>query len=184
MQTRINNNRLTLKIGDITKEQTEAIVNAANGTLLGGGGVDGAIHRSAGQSLLQACKEIRQTELDGKELPTGKAVITKGYNLLATYVIHTVGPVYQENPDKEAEQLASCYKNSLELAQKNHVSSISFPSISTGVYRYPIEQAAAIALKTIVHFLQSHRFGDIYFVLFSQVDYDVYVKTLESLLDY
>jgi len=181
MQMMINGNRLELIVGDITKQQTEAIVNAANGTLLGGGGVDGAIHRVAGKDLLKECKQIRKTILDGKGLPTGKAVITKGYNLPANYVIHTVGPIWQENPAKQEEQLSNCYANSLLLAKEKSISSISFPSISTGVYRYPIDEAANIALSTVLRFLENNEFGEVYFTLFSEKDYNVHAKTLKDL---
>jgi len=123
---------LVLKIGDITSQDTVVIVNAANGTLLGGGGVDGAIHQVAGKQLVEECQKIRQAELKGEELPTGETIITAGYNLPAIYVIHTVGPIWQENPESDEELLANCYRNSLELAKERNITSISFPSISTG----------------------------------------------------
>lgn len=181
MKKTIQDNVLELMVGDITKQKTEAIVNAANGTLLGGGGVDGAIHRAAGKQLLEACKQIRQTELKGEELPTGQAVITKGYNLSATYVIHTVGPIWRKNARKQEEQLANCYVHSLELAKAKGLKSISFPSISTGAYGYPIDEAAAIALTAVIDFLKEYDFGHVVFTLFSEEDYDVYAGTLENI---
>jgi O-acetyl-ADP-ribose deacetylase (regulator of RNase III) len=182
MEVKINGNVLGLVQGDITKQATDAIVNAANGTLLGGGGVDGAIHRAAGPELLEECKRIREEVLKGELLPTGDAVITKGYRLPAGYVIHTVGPVWQGGTRNEAELLANCYKNSLSLAKEKELQSISFPSISTGVYRFPIEQASEIALKTIIGLLKSNSFGEVNMVLFSNSDYETYCSSLENLL--
>ncbi|WP_249872333.1 O-acetyl-ADP-ribose deacetylase [Oceanobacillus saliphilus] len=183
MQVDINGNSLELMIGDITQQKTRAIVNAANGTLLGGGGVDGAIHRAAGEDLVQECKKIRQAELKGEELPTGEVIITPGYNLPADYVIHTVGPVWQGNPDTEEEMLANCYRNALELAKVKKINSISFPSISTGVYRYPIDQASETALQTIVNYLENNDFGDVVLTLFSESDYNVYREALKIILE-
>ncbi|SET18311.1 O-acetyl-ADP-ribose deacetylase (regulator of RNase III), contains Macro domain [Salinibacillus kushneri] len=181
MRTEINGNLLELKAGDITRQRTEAIVNAANGSLLGGGGVDGAIHRAAGKELLEECKRIRKEVLNDHYLPTGEAVLTKGYQLPASYVIHTVGPVWNNRGD-EPRLLANCYQNSLELSRNKGVSSISFPSISTGVYGYPINQAAPVALQTIINFLQAQAFGDVVMTLFSEQDYQVYKQTLKELL--
>ena len=130
--------RIVILEADITKEKVDAIVNAANRSLLGGGGVDGAIHRAAGRRLLEECREIRKKEYpDG--LPTGQAVITKGYNLLAKYVIHTVGPVWRNGSYNEPKLLADCYRNCLRLAAEHEIKSISFPAISTGAYMYPKE---------------------------------------------
>ena len=144
--------RVLVVIGDITRQDVDAIVNAANSTLLGGGGVDGAIHRAGGPEILKECQQIRKTTYpDG--LPTGQAVITTGGNLPAKYVIHTVGPVYGHESEREAELLAACYQNSLLLALQHDVSSIAFPSISTGAYGYPKPEAAQIASDTIKHFL-------------------------------
>ena len=144
--------RVLVVIGDITSQDVTAIVNAANSTLLGGGGVDGAIHRNGGPEILRECQEIRRTIYpDG--LPTGQAVITTGGNLRAKHVIHTVGPIYGREPGREAELLAACYQNSLLLARQHGVTSIAFPSISTGVYSYPKQEAAKIASATIKHFL-------------------------------
>ena len=144
--------RVLVVIGDITRQDVDAIVNAANSTLLGGGGVDGAIHRAGGPEILKECQEIRNTTYpDG--LPTGQAVITTGGKLLAKYVIHTVGPIYGNESGREAELLAACYQNSLLLAHQHGVTSIAFPAISTGVYGYPKQEAAKIASATIKHFL-------------------------------
>lgn len=182
MKTQINENVLELLVGDITEQTTEAIVNAANGSLLGGGGVDGAIHRVAGRGLMDECKKIRTEKLNGEELPTGEAVLTKGYDLSAQYVIHTVGPVWNGNSEGEAEKLASCYRNALSIAAGNGVKSISFPSISTGVYRFPIEQAAVIALRTVVDFLKKQPFGYVVFTLFSDHDYRLYEAALNRIM--
>ena len=146
--------RVLVVVGDITRQEVTAIVNAANSTLLGGGGVDGAIHRAGGPEILKACKEIRRTVYpDG--LPAGEAVITTGGNLPAKYVIHTVGPIYGREPEREATLLAACYQNSLLLAREHGVTSIAFPSISTGAYGYPKTEAAQIASATIKNFLSS-----------------------------
>lgn len=144
--------RVLLVIGDITRQDVTAIVNAANSTLLGGGGVDGAIHRAGGPEILKECQQIRKTVYpDG--LPTGQAVITTGGILPAKYVIHTVGPIYGRDPEREAELLAACYQNSLLLARQHRASSIAFPSISTGAFGYPRAEAAKIASATIKSFL-------------------------------
>jgi len=181
MEMNVNGNTLSLSVGDITKQTTDAIVNAANGTLLGGGGVDGAIHRAAGPELLEECKAIRKEKLQGEELPTGDAVITKGYNLPAKYVIHTVGPVWRGGNQNEDNLLANCYKNSLKLAQEYNLTSIAFPSISTGAYRFPVKRASQVALTTIIEFLQKHSFGTVNMTLFSQADYETYAETLRQL---
>ncbi|MBD3183752.1 O-acetyl-ADP-ribose deacetylase [Candidatus Poribacteria bacterium] len=136
--------------GDITKLKVDVIVNAANSSLLGGGGVDGAIHRSAGPELVEECRQIRKTQYpDG--LPTGKAVITRGYNLPAKHVIHTVGPVYHRE-DKPAALLADAYRNSLNVAEENDLKSIAFPAISTGVYGYPLAEAARVVKKVLAEY--------------------------------
>lgn len=181
MKVNVNNNELELITGDITKQSTEAIVNAANGSLLGGGGVDGAIHQAAGEELLEECKQIRLSELNGDYLPTGQAVITKGYQLPVKYVIHTVGPIWGNHNNKEAQLLADCYKNSLQLAQQYELRSISFPSISTGVYHFPVDQAANIAMETIINFLENQSFGKVTMTLFSESDYNAYKHALNSL---
>jgi O-acetyl-ADP-ribose deacetylase (regulator of RNase III) len=144
--------RLLVDVGDITQQDVDAVVNAANSSLLGGGGVDGAIHRAGGPAILEACKEIRRTEYP-QGLPTGEAVITPGGNLLARYVIHTVGPIYGAHKGLEAELLAACYRNSLRLASAHSLASIAFPAISTGVYGYPRDEAAAVASTALVEYL-------------------------------
>jgi len=148
--------RVVVVVGDITREDVTAIVNAANSTLLGGGGVDGAIHRAGGPQILRECEELRKTRYP-KGLPAGEAVITTGGNLPARYVIHTVGPIYGRHSGREAELLAACYQNSLNLAREHSAISIAFPSISTGAYGYPKAEAAAICSRTIKHFLGSDK---------------------------
>ena len=140
--------RLSIVKGDIVKAKTDAIVNAANTSLLGGGGVDGAIHRAAGPELLAECRMLHGCR-------TGEAKITKGYRLRAKYIIHTVGPIYSGTAE-DAAQLADCYRNSLDLAKEHDVHSIAFPAISTGVYGYPLEDATEIAVKTVVQWLEDH----------------------------
>lgn len=181
MDVKINKTHLKLIKGDITNQPTDAIVNAANGALMGGGGVDGAIHRKAGKELAVECKRFREEQLHGNYLSTGEAVMTNGYNLPAKHVIHTVGPVWNKSADDQEALLANCYRNSLLLAQEHHLSSISFPSISTGVYHFPIELAADTALSTIIAFLSSHTFGEVVMVLFSEVDLQVYKESLKRL---
>lgn len=168
--------RLIVKFGDITKEDTDAIVNAANSTLLGGGGVDGAIHRAGGAEILKACKEIRQSRYpDG--LPTGKAVATTAGNLTAKMVIHTVGPVYGMNGGRDAELLADCYTNSLLEAVSQNLESISFPSISTGAFYYPKHEAAQVASKAIREFiLENDSIKEIRLVFFSPYDAEIFIR--------
>ncbi len=145
---------ITTKVGDITKECSDAIVNAANATLLGGGGVDGAIHRAGGPDILAQCREIRRMQYpDG--LPTGKAVATTAGNMCTKHVIHTVGPIYAECAGECAQLLGNCYRNALELARELGCKSIVFPAISTGIYGYPFEEAATIAYTAITRFVQS-----------------------------
>ena len=155
-------------VGDITKLAVDAIVNAANSSLLGGGGVDGAIHRAAGQRLLEECRTLNGCR-------TGEAKITGGYNLPAKHVIHTVGPIYSGSK-YDAEDLRNCYWNSLEVARNNDLHSIAFPGISTGVYGYPKREAAEIALATVKEWLQKHADYEmeVTIVNFSQADYEVY----------
>ena len=149
MQTsrQINQARLELVQGDITRQDTDAIVNAANSSLLGGGGVDGAIHAAAGPELLAECRTLGGCQ-------TGDAKITRGHRLKARHVIHTVGPIFRGSP-RDAELLASCYRRSLQLADLNHLHSVAFPSISTGVYGYPVEQAAPVALRAVIEYLNA-----------------------------
>jgi O-acetyl-ADP-ribose deacetylase (regulator of RNase III) len=166
--------RISLIKGDITQLEVDAIVNAANTSLLGGGGVDGAIHRAAGPALLAQCRTLGGC-------PTGEARITKGYNLNARFVIHTVGPVYS-GKTKDARLLANCYQNSLQLAVDNRIESIAFPAISCGAYGYPIDQAAQIALKTTGAFLeQQPGIKKAVFILFSDEDRETYETTLTKL---
>jgi O-acetyl-ADP-ribose deacetylase len=165
-------NKIELIKGDITKLTVDAIVNAANSSLMGGGGVDGAIHRAAGPLLLEECKKIVRKQGGCK---TGEAVITTGGDLPANYVIHTVGPVWQGGKQKEPELLAACYKNSLELAVENKITSLAFPNISTGVYGYPKQQAAEIAIHTVTEFLKENDFIDkVYFICFDEENYGLY----------
>ena len=167
--------RIHLEIGDITKQKVDAIVNAANTTLLGGGGVDGAIHRVAGPKLLEECRKL-------KGCPTGEAKITNGYNLPAKFVIHTVGPVWNGGKYDEDILLANCYKNSFKLAKKNGIKSIAFPAISTGVYGFPSDLAANIAVKTVKEFLEKDdTIEKIIFVCFDEKTYQHYKDSLQSL---
>ena len=159
---------------DITKIEAEAIVNTANESLLGGEGVDGAIHKAAGPELLEECKKLGGCK-------TGEAKITKGYNLPAKYVIHTVGPIWKGGDNNEEEKLASCYRSCLELAKEKKIESIAFPSISTGAYHFPIEKAAPIAIKTIKEFLEKDTsIKEVIFVLFSDKDYNIYKELLKN----
>ncbi len=176
MEIKINKGILSITQDDITGQQTGAIVNAANKSLRGGGGVDGAIHRAGGPDILKECIKIRGCE-------TGEAVITTGGNLKAKYVIHTVGPVYRDGLHDEAGLLGNAYQNSLKLASLKDIKSIAFPSISTGAYGYPLEDAAGIALNTAITYLKEHTdIGLIRFVLFGQKAYDAYEKTLKQLI--
>ncbi len=157
--------------GDITKIEVDAIVNAANSSLMGGGGVDGAIHRAGGPAILEECKKIVARQGGCK---TGEAVITTAGNLPADYVIHTVGPVWHGGAHAEKEKLANCYSNSLQLAEKNNCKSIAFPNISTGVYRFPKELAAKIAVETVQHFLNSStRIEKVIFVCFDEENFEL-----------
>jgi len=181
-ELRIGRSQIKFLLGDITKQTTDAIVNAANSSLMGGGGVDGAIHRAGGPVILMECKEIREKQ---GHLGTGEAVITSGGNLPAKYVIHTVGPIYQgikgtqggEGNSREAKLLRSWYIESLKLAAKHGLESISFPSISTGAYRYPLDEAAKIAVRAVKDFLaENSNIKEVYFVLFNDETYGEYVK--------
>ena len=167
-------NRLSIVKGDIVRMKTDAIVNAANTSLLGGGGVDGAIHRAAGEDLLKECITLGGCN-------TGEAKITKGYKLNAKYVIHTPGPIWRGGNKGESEFLANCYKNSLSLAKENGVKSIAFPSISTGVYRFPVEKAAQIAIREISSFLKTDdTFEKIVIVCYDEDTLKIYKSILKT----
>ncbi|MEM3457955.1 MAG: O-acetyl-ADP-ribose deacetylase [Candidatus Bathyarchaeia archaeon] len=182
IEFQIGKAKVCLVQGDITEMDTDAIVNAANSTLMGGGGVDGAIHRKGGPKILEECKCIRATEWP-EGLPTGKAVITSGGNLKAKYVIHTVGPIWRGGNSGESELLANAYRNSLKLAVNKGLKTIAFPSISTGAYSYPIEKACRIALETVKEFLEKEdNVAKIVFVLFSTHDFEVYKKSAKEIL--
>lgn len=166
--------RITLDLGDITQLDCDCIVNAANSSLLGGGGVDGAIHRAAGRELLEECRTLHGCK-------TGEAKITGGYRLKADYVIHTVGPVYSGS-EKNAKQLSDCYRNSLNLAKENGIHSIAFPAISTGIYGYPLKEAIPVALETIRQWMEANSDYEISIILscFDQYTYDQYQSYLDN----
>jgi O-acetyl-ADP-ribose deacetylase len=168
--------QVNVVVGDIARQDADGIVNAANSTLLGGGGVDGAIHRAGGPAILEACREIRRIQhKDG--LPTGAAVITPGGNLRARYVIHTVGPIYGRHHGKEPALLAACYRNSLILAAQHGLARVCFPAISMGVYGYPPHQAAAVSSRTISEFLTTDQIIlEVRLVFFSQRDADTFLS--------
>lgn len=176
MEAKIGNLRIVLKVGDITREEVDAIVNAANSSLLGGGGVDGAIHRAGGPEILAQTRKL------GGCGP-GDAKLTTGGRLKARYVIHTVGPIWYSGNQGEPETLASAYRRSLEVAVQHQCKTVSFPSISTGAYGYPVDQAARIALRTITEFLKrSPGLEEVRMVLFNQYDFDVYARELRGML--
>lgn len=165
---------LIAMMGDITQLQVDAIVNAANSSLLGGGGVDGAIHRAAGKQLVDECRLLGGCK-------TGQAKLTKGYNLPANYIIHTVGPVWQGGHQQEAEQLTRCYENSLQLAMSKQCKSIAFPCISTGIYKYPKQEAAKIAVRTVRQFILANEvFEKVIFCCFNHEDYLLYQHALDG----
>lgn len=181
IEFRVAASKVLLVKGDITQMETDAIVNAANSSLLGGGGVDGAIHRKGGPKILEECQKIRQNDYPNG-LPTGEAVITGGGNLKARKVIHTVGPVWRGGNRGEAEALALAYVNSLRVAVDNKLRSVAFPSISTGVYGYPIEKACEVALRAVKGFLsEKDTVAQVIFVLFSNFDFNVYQKAASKL---
>jgi len=172
---KIGNSILELTVGDITTQDTESVVNAANKRLSPGGGVSGAIHRAAGPELWEECKTLEGCR-------TGEAKLSRGYNLGAKYVIHTVGPVYS-GIASDPEDLRDCYKNSLLIASRNKIKSVSFPSISTGIFGYPINEASRVALKTITNFLEEHpEIELVRMVLFTEGDYGIYKSSLDKIL--
>jgi len=174
LEFHVGNAKICLGQGDITDMDTDAIVNAANASLMGGGGVDGTIHRRGGPKILEECKCLRAREWP-VGLPTGKAAMTTGGNLKAKYVIHTVGPIWHGGTQKEPELLTDAYRNSLKLAVSKGLKTIAFPSISTGAYGYPIEKASRIALATVKDFLEKEdNLDKVMFVLFSRDDLEVY----------
>ena len=183
MELLIKNTKIVLKKGDITEEDTEAIVNAANSSLMGGGGVDGAIHSKGGPEIKEECKRIRET-LYPEGLPTGKAVVTTGGKLKAKYVIHTVGPICSSGKltEKKRKLLKDAYFNSLKLAEDKGIKSISFPSISTGAYRCPLEESAKVALETVIQFArEGTNIREIRFILFTEESYNIYENLLRKL---
>lgn len=165
--------KIRFVMGDITRVKADAIVNAANNSLLGGGGVDGAIHTAAGPKLMEECRNVGGCR-------TGEAKMTNGYQLVAQYVIHTVGPVWKGGDNKEAELLRSCYISSLKLADARGIKTIAFPAISTGVYGYPKAEAAEIAVKTVSEYLAKSGIEEVIFVLHSEEDYRIYTRLLEK----
>src|SRR4030065_568113 len=177
MKAKVHQSTLEVVQGDVTQQETEAIGNAANASLAGGGGVDGAIHRAGGPSIMAELK----TRYKG--CPTGSAVITAGGNLKAKYIIHAVGPRYSATP-KDPELLSGAYRKSLELCTQNKISSIAFPSISTGIYGYPVEEASRVALKTVIDYLKNHpEINLVRFVLFDSNTYSVYEEALKELIN-
>lgn len=168
--------RVIVAVGDITSLTVDSIVNAANSELMGGGGVDGAIHRAGGPAILEACREIRRTQYP-QGLPIGEAVITTAGSLPAQYVIHTVGPVYGEHDGRESELLSACYRNSLRLAVQHSLTSIAFPAISTGVFGYPSSEAAAVSSETILDFLASDEtMAEVRLVFFQPLAANTFLK--------
>ncbi len=176
----IGQTKLSAIQGDITRQTTDAIVNAANPSLMGGGGVDGAIHRAGGPAILEECKQIVSRQ---GRLPTGKAVITTGGNLKARHVVHTVGPVWHGGTRNEADLLASAYRESLKVAAEHKLTSVSFPSISTGVYGYPVGDASGVAVKAVVSFLkeQSTSLREVVFVLFDSRTCEAYSSAFDEI---
>ena len=170
--------KIFLLKGDITRLEVDAIVNAANSSLMGGGGVDGAIHRAGGPAILEDCRKITAKQGSCK---TGEAVITTAGNLPAKFVIHTVGPVWNNGNNNEAEKLSSCYRNSLQLAVKNNIQSIAFPNISTGIYGYPKKEAALTGIQTVSAFLQTNlAIQKVYFVCFDEENFSIYRDIIAS----
>ena len=173
------NPNIIIKTGDITKENVCAIVNAANSSLMGGGGVDGAIHRAGGSEILKECREIREKQYQNG-LPTGEAVATTAGNMPSKYVIHTVGPIYSQCGNKCPALLASCYTQSLHLAKKLACKDIAFPAISTGIYGYPKEEAAKIAYQAVKDFLDKNKDMKIYFIFHQQKEKEIFEKSIRD----
>jgi len=181
MEFQVGNAKIVLVKGDITDQEADAIVNAANSTLLGGGGVDGAIHAKGGPKILEECKHLRDKEWpDG--LPTGNAVITSGGNLKAKHVIHTVGPIWRGGVQEEPKLLRRAYWNSLKLAAASGLKTVAFPSISSGAYGYPTDAASVVAVTAVKDYLEKEdKLEKVTLVLFSQRDFDIYAKTAQKL---
>jgi len=179
VQMTVNKAKIAIIQGDITRQATDAIVNAANSSLMGGGGVDGAIHRAGGPAILEECKQIVARQ---GRLPTGRAVITTGGNLPSKYVIHTVGPIWHGGAQGEEGLLESAYRESLKVAAKNNLTSVSFPSVSTGAFGYPVELAATTAINTVLAFLRREETSlrEVVFVLFDSRTYETYAKALKE----
>ena len=175
----VNQRKLSLEPGDITRQHTDAIVNAANSSLMGGGGVDGAIHRAGGPAILEECKRIIARQ---GRLPAGKAVITTGGKLPAKWVIHTVGPVWRGGGSHEADILTSAYRESLKIAEEKKLGSLAFPSISTGAYGYPVNEAAGIAINTVISFLkvEAVSVNEVIFILFDSYTFQAYRNVLDK----
>jgi O-acetyl-ADP-ribose deacetylase (regulator of RNase III) len=180
-EVNINQTKLAIIRGDITQQATDAIVNAANSGLMGGGGVDGAIHRAGGPAILEECNQIISRQ---GRLPAGKAVISTGGNLKARFVIHTVGPIWYGGNKGEPELLASAYRESLKVAVENNLSSVSFPSISTGAYGYPTIEAAKVAIRTVVSFLKERvtSIKEVVFMLFDEATLESYSSALQEIV--
>lgn len=174
--------RIAVTVGDITKLEVDAIVNAANSALMGGGGVDGAIHRAGGAAILEECKKIRETQYPGQEgMPAGCAVITTGGNLPAKKVIHTVGPVWRGGTKGEKTILAKAYNSSLEIASKSELKTVAFPAISTGVYGYPKKEAALTAYYAVKKFLDNNKYPEmVYFVFIDKKDADIFINAIDE----
>lgn len=182
MQKTIGNQQLTLEIGDISEKKIDAIVNGVNGTLSGGGTLDETIRKKAGEGLNEECAEIYKNRFNNEQAPKGQAIITGGYNLPVKHIIHAVGPIWNGNTEEKQAKLTETYKNCLYLAKEHNVKSIAFPSLSTGIYQFPINLAAEVALRTTVDFLKEEDFGDVVFILYSSRSYEVYEKELRKLM--
>ena len=182
MEQTIGNQKIILEVGDISEQKTDAIVNPVNGMLSGGGTVDEAIRSKAGEGLDEELTDIFENQLNNEQMPTGQATITSGHDLPVKYIIHARGPVWNGEKEERQRELAETYKSCLLLAKEHDVTSIAFPSISTGIYHFPINLAAKVALKTAVDFLKQEDFGDIVFTLHSKRSYEVYANELKELM--